>query len=167
VLLERLGEGGMGQVFKARSWKLGRVVAVKLIGKDRLGNPETLRRFQREVRSAAALFHPHIVRALDADGLIKVWDASTGAVRATLRGHSGEVSAVAFSPDGKVLASASADGTVRLWEVASGRPKGILRGHGGPIGVVAFTPDGTTLATAEHDGVVRLWDTPTADRPAR
>src|SRR4051794_15296677 len=38
VLLERLGEGGMGQVFKARNWKFEKVVAVKLIRKDRLAN---------------------------------------------------------------------------------------------------------------------------------
>src|SRR5207237_1522442 len=67
VLLERLGEGGMGQVFKARNWKLGRLVALKLIRKDRLDNPDAIRRFQREVRSAAALDHPNIVHALDAD----------------------------------------------------------------------------------------------------
>ncbi len=67
ILLERLGEGGMGQVFKARNWKLGRVVAIKLIRKERLDNPAAIRRFEREVRSAAALSHPNIVLAHDAD----------------------------------------------------------------------------------------------------
>jgi serine/threonine protein kinase/Leucine-rich repeat (LRR) protein len=67
ILLERLGEGGMGQVFKAKNWKLGRIVAVKLIRKERLVHPDAVRRFQREVRAAAALSHPNIVHALDAD----------------------------------------------------------------------------------------------------
>jgi tRNA A-37 threonylcarbamoyl transferase component Bud32 len=67
VLLERLGEGGMGQVFKARHRNLGRVVALKLIRKERLDNPDAVRRFQREVRAAAALSHPNIVLAYDAD----------------------------------------------------------------------------------------------------
>jgi formylglycine-generating enzyme required for sulfatase activity/serine/threonine protein kinase len=67
VLLELLGEGGMGQVFKARNWKLGQVVAVKLIRKDRLTNPSAIKRFYREIRAAATLEHPNIVRAFDAD----------------------------------------------------------------------------------------------------
>jgi Leucine-rich repeat (LRR) protein/tRNA A-37 threonylcarbamoyl transferase component Bud32 len=67
ILLERLGEGGMGQVFKARHCKLGRIVALKLIRKERLDNPATVKRFQREVRAAAALSHPNIVHAYDAD----------------------------------------------------------------------------------------------------
>src|SRR5947199_10460549 len=67
VLLEKLGEGGMGAVFKARNWKLGRVVALKLIRRERLANPELVRRFQREIRAAAALDHPNIVHAFDAD----------------------------------------------------------------------------------------------------
>ncbi len=65
VLLERLGEGGMGQVFKARNWKLNRLVALKLIRKERLSSSEIIRRFQREVRAAAQLNHPNIVHAYD------------------------------------------------------------------------------------------------------
>src|SRR5207253_1209679 len=67
ILLERLGEGGMGQVFKARHRNLGRIVAVKLIRKEKLDNPTAIKRFEREVRAAAALNHPNIVRAYDAD----------------------------------------------------------------------------------------------------
>src|SRR5690349_2375515 len=67
VLLELLGEGGMGQVFKARNWKLGQVVALKLIRKDRFTHPNAIKRFYREIRAAAQLEHPHIVRAFDAD----------------------------------------------------------------------------------------------------
>jgi serine/threonine protein kinase len=67
VLLERLGEGGMGAVFKARNWKLGRVVALKLIRKERLANDDAVRRFRREIRAAAQLTHPNIVHAYDAD----------------------------------------------------------------------------------------------------
>jgi serine/threonine protein kinase len=67
VLLERLGAGGMGQVFKARNWKLGQVVALKLIRKDRLTRPEAVRRFHREIQAAAQLNHSNVVRAYDAD----------------------------------------------------------------------------------------------------
>ncbi|HEV3255341.1 MAG TPA: protein kinase [Gemmataceae bacterium] len=67
ILLEKLGEGGMGQVLKARHRNLGRIVALKLIRKERLAHPDAVRRFQREVRSAAALSHPNIVHAYDAD----------------------------------------------------------------------------------------------------
>ncbi|MBM4070701.1 MAG: hypothetical protein FJ271_17365 [Planctomycetes bacterium] len=67
VLQERLGEGGMGTVFKARQRSLGRVVALKVIRKDRVVNPQTVKRFQREIRAAAQLNHPNIVRAFDAD----------------------------------------------------------------------------------------------------
>src|SRR5262249_1815913 len=45
----------------------GRVVAVKLIRKERLSHPDAIRRFQREGRAAAALDHPNIVHAIDAD----------------------------------------------------------------------------------------------------
>src|SRR5262249_51867779 len=55
VLLEQIGEGGMGQVFKARQRSLGRVVALKVIRKQCLSNPRTVRRFLREIRAASQL----------------------------------------------------------------------------------------------------------------
>jgi formylglycine-generating enzyme required for sulfatase activity/serine/threonine protein kinase len=67
VILERLGEGGMGTVLKARHDKMGRVDALKIIRKERLNNPEALKRFEREVRAAAQLHHPNIVQTYYAD----------------------------------------------------------------------------------------------------
>jgi serine/threonine-protein kinase len=66
VLQERIGEGGMGQVFKAWHRHMDRIVALKIIRKDRLDNPETARRFLREIEVAARLSHPNIVAAYDA-----------------------------------------------------------------------------------------------------
>jgi serine/threonine-protein kinase len=67
LLLEPLGEGGMGQVFKARHRRLNRTVALKLIRSERLAQPESVRRFLREAQAAARLTHPHIVSVYDAD----------------------------------------------------------------------------------------------------
>jgi WD40 repeat protein/serine/threonine protein kinase len=65
-ILDSLGEGGMGQVFKAHHQLMKRVVALKVIRKEKLANPETVRRFYAEVSAAAQLAHPNIVLAFDA-----------------------------------------------------------------------------------------------------
>jgi serine/threonine protein kinase len=69
VLLERLGKGGMGLVYKARHRRLDRIVALKLIRKELLSNPTALRYFHREILAAAQLAHPNIVLAYDADAV--------------------------------------------------------------------------------------------------
>jgi serine/threonine-protein kinase len=67
-LLEPLGEGGMGQVFKAHHQRLNRVVALKLIRRELLSHqPDAVRRFQREARAVAQLLHPNVVILYDAD----------------------------------------------------------------------------------------------------
>lgn len=67
ILLERIGEGGMGQVYKARQRNLERIVALKVIRKECLEKPKVISRFQREIRAAGHLPpHPNIVRAFDA-----------------------------------------------------------------------------------------------------
>jgi serine/threonine protein kinase len=67
LLLERLGEGGMSQVFKARHRSMSRIVALKVIHKERLNNPDAVSRFYREIKAAAQLSHPNVVIAYDAD----------------------------------------------------------------------------------------------------
>jgi serine/threonine protein kinase/WD40 repeat protein len=67
VLLERIGEGGMGQVFKARHRRLDRIVALKVIRREHVTNQDAVRRFRREIQATASLSHPNIVLAYDAD----------------------------------------------------------------------------------------------------
>lgn len=73
-----------------------------------------------------------------------------------LSGHSEDVNALAFSPDGKYLASASSDKTVHILEASGGAPK-ILKGHTDAVLDVVFSPDGKSLASAGKDKTVRLW----------
>jgi predicted ATPase len=60
-ILQQLGAGGMGEVYRARDTRLDREVAIKTLSLERLAQPEALARFEKEARSASALNHPNIV----------------------------------------------------------------------------------------------------------
>jgi serine/threonine protein kinase/uncharacterized protein YegL len=66
VVLDKLGEGGMGVVLKAQHRRMKRFVAVKMIAEKAIGSPDAVKRFYREVEAAAKLNHPNIVQAYDA-----------------------------------------------------------------------------------------------------
>ena len=65
-LLEKLGQGGMGAVYKARQTKLKKIVALKVLPKERMQDERAVARFEREMAAVGAVDHPNIVRAMDA-----------------------------------------------------------------------------------------------------
>ena len=67
VILDKLGQGGMGAVFKAEHRRMRRIVALKVVSPAAMKSPDAVRRFVREVEAAAKLTHPNIVIAYDAD----------------------------------------------------------------------------------------------------
>ena len=71
-ILEKLGQGGMGEVYRATDQKLGREVALKVLPSEMASSPERLDRFRREAKALAALDHPGIVGVFsveEADGV--------------------------------------------------------------------------------------------------
>ena len=92
---------------------------------------------------------------------VDVWDAATGEKRATLRGHSGDVTSAVFSPDSRSILTTSTDGTARLWDVATGETRRILRGHRHVVRTGRFSPNGKWMVTASKDGTCRIWSAET------
>jgi WD40 repeat protein len=99
-------------------------------------------------------------------GGIRVTGVRADGKALTLEGHSGQVTALAFSADGKTLASGGDDRLVYVWDLKSGDPVLELRGHNREVTHVAFSPDGRRLVSTSGDlekgsvrpGDARLWD---------
>jgi serine/threonine protein kinase len=64
-IVDRLGAGGMGEVYRARDTRLGREVAIKILPAVHAADPESIRRFEKEARAVASLSHPNVVPLFD------------------------------------------------------------------------------------------------------
>jgi WD40 repeat protein len=77
-----------------------------------------------------------------------------------VRGHGGQVWAVAWSPDGTQLASADDQGIVKIWDVADSKEMASFQAQAGGVRALAWSPDGKQLATASQ-GALQLWEAAT------
>jgi serine/threonine protein kinase/tetratricopeptide (TPR) repeat protein len=140
-ILEPLGTGGMGEVYRARDGRLGRIVAIKVLRHDLAADRDRVERFEREARSASGLNHPNIVTIHD----------------------------VGIEKSTSYIAMEWVDGTTLRELVATGRPQpvpavvkigtqiaeGLAKAHGAGIIHRDLKPDNVMVT---HDGLVKILD---------
>ena len=105
------------------------------------------------------------VAAVCTDRRLLLWDPRSGDV-AEASGHSDDIRAIAFSPDGGLLATGSVDRTARLWDASGGRELAVLEGHLKGVTSLAVNADGSRLVTGSDDATGCLWDVTTGQRLA-
>jgi len=88
--------------------------------------------------------------------LVTVWDVSSRQIVKSLEGHTNDVRAVAFSPDGTLLASGSFDDTIKLWDVGTWQELVMLKTH--KVQSLAFSADGRRLVSGGRDKTIKIWD---------
>ena len=99
------------------------------------------------------------LRGWEHDYLFTLFNAN----QTTLRGHTGAITSVAYSPDGRLIVSASEDGTIKIWDVSTGRETLTLRGHSSHVVNATFSPDGSRILSGGPGdvGQIKVWDAST------
>lgn len=113
----------------------------------------------------AVAFSPDVKTALTAnsDGILTLWDLSSGKKSNTLVGHDDAVSSVVFSVDGKYVLSGSWDRTLKLWNAATGQEVRTFEGHTSRVTSVALSRKLDYALSGSWDKTVRLWDIATGN----
>ncbi|KAL7950878.1 quinon protein alcohol dehydrogenase-like superfamily [Trichoderma barbatum] len=123
---------------------------------------------------ACATFSPngHILASMDEDGIIILWDTTTGIQQQRIWGSARQAGNITFSPNGQLLASSHGnagqperdmDGTISLWDLNTYKSVRTLKGNQGAVYSTYFSPDGETLVSVSKSGknkrFIKLWDT--------
>jgi serine/threonine-protein kinase len=135
-----LGSGGMGEVYRAKDHKLGRDVAIKVLREELASDPERLRRFEQEARSASALNHPNIITIHD------------------IGKHKSTPYIAMEYVEGKTLRELLAEGpltTKKLLQLATQIAEGLAKAHGAGIVHRDLKPENLMVT---GDGYVKILD---------
>lgn len=153
-----------GEDYTARLWELETGYCTK-----------TLQGYSNTIYAIALHSPQRLLASAHEDQTIKLFDFNgpTASAKASstaqiapfrmLRGHTGRVLSVDFSPTGHLLASAGTDRTIKLWNSDTGHLLQTLQGHQSWVWAIAFHPQGHLLASASYDQTVRLWNVATGD----
>ena len=112
----------------------------------------------RQFFSVAFSVDGRSVAAMGSDRMMRLWDTTTGQLRANRQGTTAGTGFIVFSPDGLLAASPVARRGMRIWDTATVQLQAPLPGHNEPVLAGAFSPDGRLLATADRAGVIKVWD---------
>jgi WD40 repeat protein len=96
--------------------------------------------------------------ALGEGAVVRVWDVAARQVVSVLRGHTSDVTSVAFDGRGRFVATSSDDRSVRIWEARTGRAVAVLRGHRDFVNAAAFAPDGTVIGSGGFDETALIYE---------
>jgi serine/threonine protein kinase/tetratricopeptide (TPR) repeat protein len=134
-VIEMIGSGGMGRVYRARDPMLGRQVAVKVLREELASDPERLRRFEQEARAASALNHPNIVHVYE------------------IGDHEGVRYIAMEYVEGKTLRPALTGGplpTKKLLNIAAQTADGLAKAHAGGIVHRDLKPENIVISEEGH-----------------
>ena len=92
------------------------------------------------------------------DGMIKVWELSTGKELRTLSGHVGQRVRINVDPSGRMIVSGSDDKTIKVWNLQSGKLLRTIRGHTSSVIDIAINSDEQTLASVSYDNSINVWN---------
>ena len=98
------------------------------------------------------------ITGIDDDCTVLMWDASTVKCTHILRGHSRNVTAADWSPDGERIATVGMDGKLKIWDSATGRTTLTLQGKDSMVFGVRWSPDGRSIATVGDHKTITIWD---------
>src|SRR5262249_30375580 len=116
----------------------------------------------------------HWLASGSADQTVRLWHRATGRAGRVFHEHTGTISGLAFTPDGRRLCASGSwhrgmqdsEGQVVVWDVATGQVRFHVKALPDVVRVLALTPDGGTLALGDDAGRVRLWDAATGREEA-
>ncbi len=143
---QRLLAGGSDDTLKILDIKTGEILHQFVTGST-IWQTE----FSSDGRQAMAL----------TENAASLWDTAAQPQYPLLTGHSGAISAVSFSPDGRSLATADSQGQLRLWDAPGGAARWVTDGAGSVNYGLDFSPDGRYLLSGDWDGAAILWDAQT------
>jgi transcription initiation factor TFIID subunit 5 len=108
----------------------------------------------------AVKFHPNskYVVTGSSDKSVRMWDIQGGRCFRLFSGHTGGISCISVSEDGRLMASAGEDKSIMLWDLASGKLLKKMLGHKSAVYSLDFSKEGSILVSGSADGTVRLWD---------